>query len=258
MPITPRHLGAVPSAPDHRDFTFAPTAAVDVLPKSYQLSNQQPIRDQGQEGTCVGHAVASGLLGFFESRSGWNRTLSTRDAYAGARSLESPPPTEGTSIRDALLYAQKTGLCLEADWPYVAGQVGQPGTNAAADRPLNKVAGFAALAQDGIKAALVHQAAPVVICIPVTNPFFSPDSSGRVSYAGPVVGYHAVTVVGYDDAQQAYRLRNSWGASWGQGGYCWYPYTLPITEAWTATATITNAAPAPAKPWWAFLFPWLT
>ncbi|MBZ5525206.1 MAG: C1 family peptidase [Acidobacteriia bacterium] len=39
-----------------------------------------------------------------------------------------------------------------------------------------------------------------------------------------VLGGHAVLCVGYDDAQQRFTVRNSWGPSWGQGGYCLMPY----------------------------------
>jgi C1A family cysteine protease len=38
------------------------------------------------------------------------------------------------------------------------------------------------------------------------------------------LGGHAICLCGYDDAAKRYLLRNSWGPSWGQGGYCWVPY----------------------------------
>ena len=39
-----------------------------------------------------------------------------------------------------------------------------------------------------------------------------------------VVGGHAVVGVGYDDAQQRFIVRNSWGAGWGLKGYFTLPY----------------------------------
>ena len=38
------------------------------------------------------------------------------------------------------------------------------------------------------------------------------------------VGGHAVVAVGYDDSKQDFIVRNSWGPSWGIGGYCMMPY----------------------------------
>jgi C1A family cysteine protease len=39
-----------------------------------------------------------------------------------------------------------------------------------------------------------------------------------------VIGGHAVAAVGYDDADQCFIVRNSWGAKWGRKGYCFMPY----------------------------------
>jgi hypothetical protein len=37
-------------------------------------------------------------------------------------------------------------------------------------------------------------------------------------------GYHAMVLVGYDDARRAFKLINSWGTQWGDGGYGWVDY----------------------------------
>lgn len=39
-------------------------------------------------------------------------------------------------------------------------------------------------------------------------------------------GKHAMVIVGYDDARQAFLVQNSWGTDWGQRGYCWVAYDL--------------------------------
>ena len=39
-----------------------------------------------------------------------------------------------------------------------------------------------------------------------------------------VVGGHAVVGVGYDDSQQRFIVRNSWGPKWGMSGYFTIPY----------------------------------
>lgn len=35
---------------------------------------------------------------------------------------------------------------------------------------------------------------------------------------------HAITIIGWDDAQNAWLIRNSWGAGWGDKGYGWIGY----------------------------------
>ena len=44
-------------------------------------------------------------------------------------------------------------------------------------------------------------------------------------------------IVGYDDEAQKFLVQNSWGTSWGDGGYCGLPYNMvsePFFEAWIA------------------------
>ena len=38
------------------------------------------------------------------------------------------------------------------------------------------------------------------------------------------LGYHCVTVVGYDDSKGAWLIRNSWSTDWGMDGYAWIKY----------------------------------
>ena len=38
------------------------------------------------------------------------------------------------------------------------------------------------------------------------------------------LGGHAVMAAGYDDGSARFLVRNSWGASWGMGGYFTLPY----------------------------------
>ena len=45
-------------------------------------------------------------------------------------------------------------------------------------------------------------------------------------------GYHCVCVVGYDDTKQAWLMKNSWGTSWGMGGYCWIGYGQADIDTW--------------------------
>jgi C1A family cysteine protease len=39
-----------------------------------------------------------------------------------------------------------------------------------------------------------------------------------------LLGGHAVIAVGYDDTQQRFIVRNSWGPKWGMAGYFTIPY----------------------------------
>jgi hypothetical protein len=65
----------------------------------------------------------------------------------------------------------------------------------------------------------------------VCENFVSVGSNGIINLpAGKSLGGHAICVVGYDDDMKAnghtgyFEVRNSWGDTWGEGGYCWIPY----------------------------------
>ncbi len=72
-------------------------------------------------------------------------------------------------------------------------------------------------AVDKIKAGL--QNGPLSISFAVYNDFFSYTSGVYKHVSGGLAGYHAVLVVGYDDAGQYFIVKNSWAATWGEQGY---------------------------------------
>ncbi|MBA3028439.1 MAG: hypothetical protein FP816_06445 [Desulfobacteraceae bacterium] len=60
---------------------------------------------------------------------------------------------------------------------------------------------------------------PVVATMYVYNDFYS-YRTGVYSYTtGAYVGAHAIMVVGYDDINQCFLVKNSWGTGWGEAGY---------------------------------------
>ena len=67
--------------------------------------------------------------------------------------------------------------------------------------------------------------APVSVAIAAVGPFFS-YTSGIFNYAQCGTGLnHGVTAIGYHlgdtTGNNYYIVRNSWGSTWGQGGYIW-------------------------------------
>jgi C1A family cysteine protease len=46
---------------------------------------------------------------------------------------------------------------------------------------------------------------------------------------------HAVLLIGWDDEKQAWRVKNSWGAEWGENGFAWIKYgsnNIGVFAAW--------------------------
>ncbi|KAK3339732.1 hypothetical protein B0T25DRAFT_523452 [Lasiosphaeria hispida] len=57
-------------------------------------------------------------------------------------------------------------------------------------------------------------------------------------------GNHIALVVGYDDAREAWIIKNSWGPGWGQGGFVYFGYGNGNIENWTKYG-LTNVNPDP-------------
>ena len=56
---------------------------------------------------------------------------------------------------------------------------------------------------------------------------------------------HAMTVVGYDDRRQAFRIINSWGTLWGDKGFGWIDYDVFKKDAQEAYIIEVEGRPPP-------------
>ena len=74
------------------------------------------------------------------------------------------------------------------------------------------------------KVILAVQRIPLLIGVFLDTDFFSFEPGTVWNYNGVEAGVHAMAIVGYDDAKQAFKVRNSWGDDWGEAGYCWIGY----------------------------------
>lgn len=76
---------------------------------------------------------------------------------------------------------------------------------------------------------------PFVFGFTVYESFESPEvaRTGVLQMPAPkegVVGGHAVVAVGYDDQNERFMIRNSWGKNWGQKGYFTMPYSYLLSD----------------------------
>eukprot|EP00913_Durusdinium_trenchii_P003198 g2958.t1 len=71
---------------------------------------------------------------------------------------------------------------------------------------------------------------PIVFGLKLTAQFFKPAPGGGITTPDPSDpqsaehGLHAMLIVGYNDRQEVFIVRNSWGTSWGDKGYGYVPY----------------------------------
>lgn len=93
---------------------------------------------------------------------------------------------------------------------------------------------------DNLKAAL--QEGPITACFSVYDDFYSYAGGVYDHVWGGTSAARAVALVGYDDADEAWLCKNSWGPEWGEQGFFRVRYGA-IDFGWCATAVLRNHAP---------------
>lgn len=272
MPTTPYGLGCPPSPPDDRD--FAPQAVTpDVLaalPDQYIVSPWAPIQNQGPEGTCAGHA-AKGWADHHELRLCLNRMRSARDIYEGARII-APVNGEGAHLRAICKWLAKEGACEERLWPYIADLKGAPAPGAAESRKTCRALDYWRVSTEVAELrAQLKERGPLLARIETCEGFRTPRGGAPIVRRGAEGGGHAILVIGWNEKARTLRIRNSWGRTWGDGGYADLSYDYGITEAWALTPAVLAVAPVPEPtpvpppppapvppaPWWEQVFRWI-
>ncbi len=90
-----------------------------------------------------------------------------------------------------------------------------------------------------------------VLSVPVYDSFYFYHGQSPVigvpAASERLWGHHAILIVGYDDSLGAFKLVNSWGTRWGNGGFAYLSYDFVRTKGWEAWAMVdaTNTAPMP-------------
>lgn len=237
--------------PSRQDWLLSPNIGPISPPPVY--SNRplcSPVENQAAIGSCVANSVV-GALEFLENkaRAAWPEDgthrphfvdLSRLFVYWGARYLEGTPATAdaGCQVRDAIRWLAKKGTCPEALWPYRDdGHTFALRPDAAAFEAAHarRLLAYYAI-QDGPSATMLERTVAAGYCIAFgfSVPEWFQDEVGAKKVMrvpdrdDPMVGGHAVLIVGYDRPRHLFEVRNSWGTDWGDAGYFWMDYRAVV------------------------------
>ncbi|MGD0643393.1 MAG: C1 family peptidase [Candidatus Bathyarchaeia archaeon] len=241
MPIKIKQYGWIPDLPDNRDYSYAAPAKVLVsLPPSADLRVQcPPVYDQGQLGSCTANAIAAAVE-FDLIRQKQTRVFipSRLFLYYNERAMEGTVASDsGAQIRDGIKSEGTQGDCPENLWPYnITKFAVKPPQQCYSSAVKYKAINYQRLSQDvnQLKGCLAS-GYPFVFGFTVYASFESQQvaQTGHAPMPAPgeqVMGGHAVMAVGYDDSQQWFVVRNSWGTSWGMQGYFTLPYAYLLNQ----------------------------
>lgn len=257
-------------SPDSRDLKIHHLAAVRKLATTNPaVANIRKwcseVEDQGQLGSCTANAWA-GLLQFDENKYRVPGrppyfNMSRLFIYYNERVLDNTVSQDsGAALRDGAKVLNQYGCCAEYDLPYDITQFTVKPSDACYKVALpNAIHSYYSL--DGTTAAetlnnlktCIASGQPFVFGFNVYDSFESDAMANTGIMPMPnmqteqLQGGHAVMAVGYNDYEQRFLLRNSWGTAWGlkgiNAGYFTMPYAFisdsnQASDFWTVVKDI--------------------
>ena len=172
------------------------------------------IRDQKTCGACVAFATWAVL----ESRAKWiqgnpNLSMDLSEAHlffcgAGAAC------EKGWDIEGALEFCRNFGVGEEAQFPYKPKNL--PCNQI---EPMVKVSSWDCKFCSEARKKSFAENGPVIAGMQVFEDIYFYRSGIYRKVAGKFRRLHAVAVIGYDDQQKCWIVKNSWGTGWGEKGF---------------------------------------
>lgn len=180
------------------------------------------IRNQGSCGSCWAFAAtaaleAKALITFNKPGTDLNLSEQIVVSCGGAGSCNGGSPGGASS------FFVSTGTNLESCYPYTATNGNCSSACANWQNSAYKIDGYSYVSGSPLTADILKNAiytrGPIITTFDVYDDFFS-YHSGVYSYvSGNYAGGHAVLIVGWNDLDNAFIVKNSWGTGWGELGY---------------------------------------
>lgn len=250
-PTLNKGYGWKPKHPTIKYALYSARVEPGALPPKVDLRPQcPPIYDQGQLGSCTGNGWAGAVEFLRMKQKLTDFTPSRLFIYYNERVEDGDVPEDnGAAVSDGADVVTKLGCPDEKLWPYDVDKFAdKPAAGAFTDAKQHLVLQVQQVSQDltSMKEVLAD-ALPIVVGFVVYESFESEQvtRTGIVPMPGHYekkVGGHCVDLVGYDDSQNMFIARNSWGTGWGLEGYFMMPYTYMTnprlaSDFWMASVT---------------------
>ena len=234
---------AMPDPFDDRDLVYRPR--LEMLPRRIDRRQGRHVYQQVGE-SCTGHAVASVINHVLKARTASTR-VSPYMLYRLARRYDEFPgdADAGSSLRGAFKGWFHHGAALENSWP-ILDPVPEPDVddpdNLASwrDRPLGAFYRVNPFRLDDVQSAITELDAIAVSGV-IHEGWKTPiiRRKGREvvhvitrPVNATVAGGHAYCLVGYNEI--GFLVHNSWGTTWGNGGFATLPYEDWLDSAYDA------------------------
>eukprot|EP01039_Chlorochromonas_danica_P005486 gene5486-6040_t len=187
------------------------------------------VKDQGYCGSCWAFSATEQIESDAIRTLGVTYTLSPEQIVQCATSAYG---CNGGWTEVAYSYVKSAGgIETEANYPYTSYSGTTGSCKSSSSKYVIKVSGYTTVKGESNMASYVQSTGPLSVCLDASN--WNSYTGGILSSCGKSVD-HCVQAVGVDTSSGGYwKVRNSWGTSWGEGGYIRLKYgqnTCDITN----------------------------
>ena len=236
----------------------ASLSSTQALPSAYDWCATHggctSVKNQGECGSCWAFATVGPMEGLLQAAG---QTTDLSEQYLVSCNTEDWGCGGGWFAHDYHWNTRppgesQAGAVLESAFPYVASDApcAGPYTHPHKIISWHYVDGYSVPSVDAIKQA-IYDHGPVAAAICVGDAFRSyPGGVFQIeesSQCGSNDVNHAIVLVGWNDAEQTWTLRNSWGTGWGESGYMRIRYSTS-NVGYAANYVVYNA-PFVATDW---------
>jgi hypothetical protein len=203
------------------------------LPTSVILVTPTP-GSQGGIGSCAAFATVYGARSIEQYYKTGSTTFSTltntfSPSYTFNQLAQGSCGSSSLYGNLSILYNQ--GVCTLSSMPYndYNGCSIQPSANQVSEAANFKIKSFSLIYTSDITAikSMIASNHSMAISIRYDDIFLNAGTNTIwKTTTGLIYGSHAILICGYDDSKHAFKIMNSWGTSWGNGGFSWIDYDL--------------------------------
>jgi C1A family cysteine protease len=195
----------------------------EVTAASFEVPHT-PIKNQGSCGSCYSFGANASYESYQMLTKGTTLDLSEQWFMMKAKQIGPHGGCSGWYLDSSMNLLKNYGTANESDCRYLAYEQQCPSSA----QPKNKIQSWGVTSDiNTIKNAL-HNNGAVYVGFAVYGDFSYYSGGYYEHVSGSLRGYHAVAIVGYDE--QGWKVKNSWGTGWGDGGYFWIKYSQMDNE----------------------------
>jgi C1A family cysteine protease len=235
--VTAHAQGAIIETMEDLPGRRTPPAFRAQLPHKTDISGTLPApRNQADTSTCTSWGATYAAASQAARRNGLGAAVVLSPAFTYNIVANDHTCRNATSTSATLDVLKNVGALPIEEYVFDAGWCGRQPTAAEKQRAaryrIKNWSRFDATDLNAVKQQLAR-GVPVIFAMRVGAAITGLRGDTVVEDDRDLGGSHAMVAVGFDDDRKAFRIQNSWGRGWGDGGYGWFGY-----EFWKRTVKV--------------------